>query len=287
MHIILGGTGQVGSSTARALLEAEQDVTVVTRDEGRASSLKAAGARTAVADLRDVDSLRKIFRTGSRAFLLNPPADPSTDIDAEDHGNVAAMIAALEGSDLEKVVAQSTYGAFEGECCADLTALHELERRLSDQEIPAAINRGGYYMSNWADMVGPAREKGTLLSFFPADLALPMVAPSDLGQAAARRLMQPVSDTGVQYVEGPERYSAQQVADAFADTIGRNVEVQEVPRGALEETFRRFGFSEKAAASYACMIGKLIDGQTDADDEPVRGQTSLRDYVRSLLGSVR
>ena len=133
MHIILGGTGQVGSAVARALLDANQDITVVTRHEGRAASLKAAGARIAVADLHNVDALRKIFRTGRRAFLLNPPANPSTDIEAEDHGNVAAMIAALEGSGLEKLVAQSTYGAFEGECCADLTALHELERGLSGQ----------------------------------------------------------------------------------------------------------------------------------------------------------
>jgi len=286
MHIILGGTGQVGSSVARALLDANQEVTVVTRDEGHASSLKGAGARIAVTDLRDVDALRKIFRTGRRAFLLNPPANPSTDIDAEDRGNVAAMIAALEGSGLEKVVAQSTYGAFEGECCADLTALHELERGLLHCEIPAAINRGGYYMSNWANMIGHVRENGTLLSFFPANLALPMVSPRDLGQAAARRLMEPVCDGGIRYVEGPERYTSQDVADEFADAMGRDVEVQEVPRNALEETFRQFGFSEKAAASYACMTRRLIDGQTDADAEPVRGQTSLREYVRSLTGGV-
>lgn len=283
MHIVLGGTGQVGSLVARALLDADQEVTVVTRDEDRASCLKEAGARVAVADLRDVDSLRQIFRSSSRAFLLNPPADPSTDIDVEDSENVSAMITALEGSGLKKVVAQSTYGALEDERCADLTALHELERGLQDQGIPIAVNRGGYDMSNWASMVEPSRENGKLLSFFPADLALPMVAPCDLGQAAAQRMMEPVSDMGIRYVEGPERYTSQDVADEFALAIGRDVEVQEVPRGALEEAFRQFGFSEKAAASYACMIGKLIDGQTEAEGESTRGQTSLRDYVRSLL----
>jgi len=189
MHIIMGGTGQVGSSVARALLDANQEVTVVTRDEGHASSLKGAGARIAVTDLRDVDALRKIFRTGPRAFLLNPPANPSTDIDAEDRGNVAAMIAALEGSGLEKVVAQSTYGAFEGECCADLTALHELERGLLHCEIPTPKNRGGYYMSNWANMIGHVRENGTLLKLFSRRSGSAHGLPQRSREAAARRLM--------------------------------------------------------------------------------------------------
>ncbi len=52
--------------------------------------------------------------------------------------------------------------------------------------------------------------------FFPVDLILPIVAPSDLGDVAARRLTTPVSDTGVRHVEGPERYSAREVAHVFS-----------------------------------------------------------------------
>ncbi|WP_114391283.1 NmrA family NAD(P)-binding protein [Notoacmeibacter marinus] len=284
MYVILGGTGQVGGATARALLSDGEDVTIVTREADRAYELKAAGARVAVTDIRDVDALREVFRTGKRAFLLNPPADPSTDTDAEERRNVDAIIAALDGSGLEKVVTQSTYGAFAGEHCGDLTVLHELEQKLRAQPIPAAINRGAYYMSNWAGMVDVVRESGTLPSFFPADLALPVVAPGDLGRIAARRLMAPASDTGVQHLEGPERYTAHDVADAFGNALNRKVVVDEIPRDALEQTFSQFGFSDKAAASYACMTRRVIDGETDMDDEPVRGQTTLRTYIRSVVG---
>lgn len=75
MHIILGGTGQVGSATAQALLDKGEAVTVVTRDAQRADELASKGAHVAVADLRDTDRLNKIFRSGRRAFLLNPSAD--------------------------------------------------------------------------------------------------------------------------------------------------------------------------------------------------------------------
>lgn len=284
MHIVLGGTGQVGSATARALLDSGQPVTVVTRDKDRGAELEQAGAQIAEADVRDVETLRHVFRTGRRAFLLNPPADPSGDTDAVERANMTAILSALDGSRLEKVVLQSTYGAFEGDRCGDLTILHTFEQALLVQPIPAAINRGGYYMSNWAGMAELVRETGALPSFFPPDLSIPMVAPADLGSAAARRLMSGTEDAGIEHIEGPKRYTANDVAAVFASVMKRDVEVQEIPRDALEETFRSFGLSEAAAASYACMTRRVIDGQTDTADEPVRGATSLNDYIAALLG---
>lgn len=284
MFVILGGTGQVGSVTARALLNAGQDVTVVTRNEAHGADLKAAGAKVAVADIRNTDAMREVFQTGRRAFLLNPPADPSGDTDAEERANVTAILSALDGSGLEKVVAASTYGAFEGERCGDLTVLHGFEQALLDQPIPVAINRGAYYMSNWAGMAQTAQESGILPSFFPAELSLPMVAPADLGEAAARRLMTGTDDTGIEHVEGPARYTARDVAVAFAAAMGRSVEVQEIPPEALEDTFLQFGFSKEAAASYACMTRRVIDGKTDTAAAPRKGATSLEAYAASVLG---
>lgn len=283
MFVIVGGTGQVGSETARFLMDEGQEVTIVTRSESHGEELKGAGAQIAVADIRDVESLRRVFRSGKRAFLLNPPAAPSTDTNKEERKNVAAIISALDGSGLEKIVAASTYGAFDGERCGDLTVLHAFEQALKKQSIPAAINRAGYYMSNWAGMTEPVREHGTLPSFFPADLSIPMVAPADLGKAAARRLMSDTDDVGIEHVEGPDRYTANDVAAAFAQKIGRKVEVQEVPRETLQDTFREFGFSDEAAASYACMTGRLIDGKTDTADGPSFGTTTLKSYISTIL----
>ncbi|MFD1883125.1 NAD(P)H-binding protein [Paracoccus pacificus] len=285
MFVLIGGTGQVGSAAARALLAKGHKVTVITRNRTHGAGLEAAGARVAEVDIRDVAALRAVLQTGRRAFLLNPPADPSDDTDREERRNVAAIIAALDGSGLEKVVAQSTYGAFQGTACGDLTVLHEMEARLSAQPIPVAINRCGYYMSNWAAMADTVRHTGILPSFFPADLELPMVAPEDLGQAAAARLLSSCEDVGLCHVEGPERYTPRDVADTFAAALDRVVAVEEIPQPALEATFRSFGFSKPAAASYACMTRRLIDGQTKASTPPQRGRTSLAAYIRRLVAT--
>ncbi|WP_220185091.1 hypothetical protein [Paracoccus sp. S1E-3] len=158
-----------------------------------------------------------------------------------------------------------------------------MEARLLAQPIPAAINRCGYYMSNGAAMAETVRETGILPSFFPADLELPMVAPEDLGQAAAARLLSSCEDVGLRHVEGPEHYTARDVADAFAAVLGRAVTVEEIPPAALEPTFRSFGFSQPAAASYARMTRRLIHGQTEASTPPRRGRMSLAAYIRAVV----
>lgn len=281
MQIILGGTGAVGSAVARALLKRKEPVTIVTRNAGHAADLREAGAVIAEASIRDVTALRKIFQSGSRAFLLSPPAAPATDTDAVELANVTAIIEALAASGLEKVVAASTYGAHRGQRCGDLTVLHAFEEKLRAQPIPAAINRGAYYMSNWIGM----RERGKLTSFLPADLKIPMVAPNDVGEAAAQRLLSPVSDTGLRYVEGPCHYSPNDVATAFSTALGMPVEVETIPRHAWESTFRAFGFSNKAAVAYACMTAKVVDGEIETPDDPLHGSTSLHHYIRYHVAS--
>lgn len=282
MHIILGGTGQVGSSTARALLNHGEQVTIVTRDAVHGAALREAGATIAVADVRDVASLRDLFRTGRRAFLLNPPASPTTDTDAEERATVAAILQALEGSGLEKVVAASTYGARPGERCGDLTVLYEFEQRLQAQPIPAAINRGAYYMSNWGGMLDTVCASRTLLSYFPADMAIPMVAPPDLGEAAARRLLEPASAVDLRYVEGPKHYTAQDVAAAFAHALGTAVDVSVLRPEAWAATFRQFGFSEAAARSYECMTRTVVNDGPEKPAAPERGRTTLQDYIDNV-----
>lgn len=70
-----------------------------------------------------------------------------------------------------------------------------------------------------------------------ADLLIPMVAPDDVGALAAVRLKSGVEDGGIRYVEGPERYSSTDVAQAFADVLGCAVEVEVTPREEWENAF--------------------------------------------------
>jgi uncharacterized protein YbjT (DUF2867 family) len=283
MHVIMGGTGHVGSQAAAELLGRGEPVTVVTRVADHATKLREKGAAVAEADIEDVASLRAAFRRGRRAFLLNPPADPSTDSDAVEKRTVARILAALEGSGLEKVVAESTGGAQPGERIGDLSVLWELEQGLAEQAIPAAVNRAAYYMSNWDGMLESVRSTGKLPTMFPADMPIPMVAPKDLGRIAADRLMSGPEDTGIRYVEGPRRYSSAEVAQAFSNALGRKVAVEVTPRERWKQAFQAMGFSDAAAESYAGMTAASVDSNFEVPEEPLRGTTTLETYIRDLV----
>jgi uncharacterized protein YbjT (DUF2867 family) len=281
MHIVLGGTGRVGSALTHALLASDQPVTVVSHRPDARAEWEAEGAEVAVADIHDADALRDALARGSRAFLLNPPADPSTDTVAEERRTVHSILDAVRQANPDRIVALSTYGARPGNGQGDLNVLYELERGLDALSIPTAVVRGAYFMSNWDMALDPARAEGVLHSLYPADFALPMVAPQDLGRFAARLLSGPSARTGIVHVEGPERYTPTDVADAFAEALGRSVEVSVTPREAWEPSFRELGFSDEAAASYVAMTEATLNGDFPAPIE--RGETTIHDYVAALV----
>lgn len=284
MFIITGATGHVGSAVAETLLEQGHAVTAITRKEENAGHLKAKGASIAVADLHDVAAMRDVLRRGKRLFLLNPPASPDTDTDRTEKETVRLLLEAVAGSGLERIVAESTYGAQPGEEIGDLNTLFSMEEGLRGQPVPATIIRAAYYFSNWDLMLGSAR-CGTLPTMYPADFALPMVAPADLGKAAADLLAAPINHAGIVYVEGPQRYSSRDVADAFARALKQPVELIVTPRDQWEDAYRKIGFSDAGARSYARMTAVTADGKYDTPSDPVRGAVTLQAYIDNLVES--
>lgn len=283
MFIVLGASGHVGSAVVRTLLAQGLPVTAVTHDGATVAGWARQGVATAVVDVGDSDALRRVFQTGSRAFLLNPPADVSKDTDAEERATATAIVKALDGSGLEKVVVESTFGAQPGERVGDLTVLHEFEQRALNQAVPVTIQRGAYYFSNWDAQLAEARE-GRLTTMFPPELKIPMVAPADLGQAAAARLIEPPrARQDLHLVEGPERYSAIDVARILTELLERPVEVASTPRDKWIAAYQALGFSNAAAASYARMTDATIDGHFPSSEDTEKGPTGLGVYLRSLI----
>lgn len=284
MFVILGATGNIGSALVEELRPTGQPIIALTHSAEKAAALTADAVEAAVVDVTDTDALRAVFRRGKRAFLLNPPGDPSGDSNAAELATGRSIAAALEGSGLEKLVVASTYGAQAGDAIGDLSTLHAFERAVEASGIPTAINRGAYYLTNLA-MFLDAAKAGVLPAPFPANLRLPMVDPADLARAAAERLQSSIEDTGIVHVEGPERYTFNDVASAFAEVLGHPVYVETTPREQLADSFRQVGFSSEAARSFARMTEATIDGAHDLLDDPRRGGVTLHSFIRTLVSA--
>jgi uncharacterized protein YbjT (DUF2867 family) len=282
MHIILGGTGHIGSALAEALIKKGESVTIVSRNPEKKQEWERKGATVAIADVLDVNGLRKVFDLGGKLFLLNPPAAPSTDTVAEEQKTLKAILTALKGSAIKKIVAESTYGAQPGDGLGDLGVLYEMEQALAEMNIPASIIRGAYYMSNWGMSLQTAQQEGKVYTFYPVDFKLPMVSPYDIGNVAAQLMLEPFTQTGLHYVEGPEKYSAKNVAAAFSAALNKEVEAVEIPQDHWLPALKEIGFSEPAAKSMAAMTRVTLEGHEEPE-HPIRGTTTLDEYIKALV----
>ena len=120
---------------------------------------------------------------------------------------------------------------------------------------------------------------------FAPDLPIPMAAPYDLGEAAAERLLSPMDDVGVRYVEGPERYTTADVAQAFAMVLGQRVKLEVTPRDRWHAAYKAMGFSNEAADSYTRMTEASVDSGFDLQEDPIRGSTTLLEYISALVAT--
>lgn len=285
MYVVLGATGHVGSVVADHLLDAQRPVTIVTRSREKAALWQRKGAVAAVADIYDAAALEDVFRKASRVFLLNPPARVSEDTDTVERQSVGAILTALNGVQLEKIVFQSTYGAQPGPHCGDMGVLYELEEGVRSLGVPTCCLRAAYYMSNWIFSAKQARETGEFSTLLPVGLKVPMVAPQDVGVLAARLLMSEVTETGLYACEGPSLYAPQDVATVLGRVVGRPVSVCEIPSADWLPYYRENGFSEQAAQSYAHMTKLFISQPHEQAGIRYKGSTGLEAYFKGVFGA--
>lgn len=283
MHIITGGTGHVGSALAEALLKKGEKVTIISRSSNSAREWVNKGAHIAVADIYDTAALHEIFKKEKSIFILNPPADPMTDTPLQERKTATSLVEALKNLHPEKVVVESTLGAQPGYNIGDFGVLYELEQNVAALSYPYSIIRPAYYMSNWAEQLPAIKEKGELISFFPADLKFPMVAPTDIGELAAH-LMTENKTPDINAIHGPELYSPRDVAEAFSKVIGKKVEVKVISKEQWKTTFMSLGFSEQGAVSYTNMTEiALRDFEKPTDTTGyIKGKTTLQEYINKL-----
>jgi len=72
MYAITGITGKVGGALARTLLDNNQPVRAILRDELKAAAWKARGCDVALAEMEDAPNLAKAFEDAEGVFILPP-----------------------------------------------------------------------------------------------------------------------------------------------------------------------------------------------------------------------
>lgn len=285
MHIILGATGHIGSVLVKLLAERGEQVTGVTHNRDNVKQIEAVGAKAAVVDVKDTNGLRALFKKGKRLYLLNPSGNFAADALAEEKQSISSILSALKDSPIEKIVAESTYGAQPGDQLGDLDVLYGMEQALAMIPRYVSILRGSYYMSNFDMDLDTARSEGKIYTLFPVDFKITMVAPADIAHFAADLLLEAKENTALHYITGPQDYTPREVANAFSKALGRPVEAVEVERPKWQEFLMKSGFSETSATSMANMTAATLEQGFEVGKTQKRGSTTIEEYIGHLVKS--
>ena len=283
MYIILGATGHIGSSVVKGLVEKGQPVIAVTSNPDHVKQIEKMGATAALADVAKTSTLTELFRKGTRLYLLNPPAPVDRDPSEIENRNIDNIIESIQKASFEKIVGQSTYGAQPGKRLGDLDVLYNMEQKLQEASPGSSIIRGAYYYSNWEMSVRSARNDGKVYSLYPPGFKLPMVAPADIAGLVVDELMSPSADNKLTCMEGPERYSPNDVARAFSEALHKRVQAVAIRQDDWVPFLQKAGFSPRAAESMANMTKATVESAERFPENFERGETTLTEYISQLV----
>jgi NAD(P)H dehydrogenase (quinone) len=290
MYTIFGATGKVGHATARALRDRGQPVRAVVRDERRGRELVEWGCELAVADVRDHASIARALDGAEAVQVICPIVPTALDAPADLRGIVDAFAEALMSAPPPTVLAISDYGAELDSGTGITLIFHHLEQSLRKLPSDVTFLRSAEHMQNWRRQVPAAVDSGVLGSLHqPLTKQFPTVSAPDVGAVAAELLTDEARRSGsprIVHLEGPQRYTALDVAATLCELAGRNVVARELPRSDWVAALHRGG----VGASYAELVAELFDahnaGRIDAEHgagEVRYATTGLRTALSGLL----
>lgn len=285
MFVIVGATGNTGTSVVETLLGKKQAVRVIVRSAEKGAGWKAKGAAVAVASLDDVSALTQAFEGAKGVYLLVPPNYGAEAWLTDQRARMDRAAEAVQKSGVEHVVFLSSVGGHISGATGPIRAASYGEQVLGGTAKRLTILRPCYFMDNWAPVIGAAKAQGVLPTFIAPQAKIPMMSSKDIGRIAAERLI--AGGLGKQIVEmtGPAEYSPDEVASTLGQILGKTVTAQHAPLNAVVPTFKSFGFSDEAARSFEEMYTALSTGliRHEHPDKLVRGTITLSDALRRMV----
>ncbi|MGW4273587.1 SDR family oxidoreductase [Streptomyces seoulensis] len=261
MIVVTGATGNVGRPLTRALTEAGQQVTAVSRHAAAVPD----GVRHLTADLARPAELKPALAGAAALFLLL-----SGDLHAAGQ-RPADLIAEAAAAGVRRVVLLSSQGVATRPFGPTRIALRELEDTLRASGLEWAVLRPGGFASNalwWAESV---RAQGLVAAPF-GDVGVPVVDPADIAAVAAACLLEDRHAGGVYELTGPEVITPRRQAAAIADALGTPVRFHELTR------------AEARAAMSRAMPAELADDTLDILGAPNPAELRVGPDVERVLG---
>jgi uncharacterized protein YbjT (DUF2867 family) len=253
MIVVTGATGNVGRPLVRALVEAGESVTAVSRRVSAADVPD--GVRIRQGDLADPSGFKSILDGASTLFLMVSGAFVPLD----------EVLGRARTSGVDRVVLLSSQGV--------ATGRHPsvLEDSVRASGLEWTMLQPGAFASNTLQWVESVRSSREVVAPF-GDVALPVLDPEDIAAVAAAALRD-AAHAGASYVlTGPEPITPRQQAAAIGEALGEPVRFVPQTR------------EEARALMLSFMPEQVADVTLDVLGAPSPGEQQVSPDVERVLG---
>jgi uncharacterized protein YbjT (DUF2867 family) len=261
MIVVTGATGNVGRPLTRALGEAGEQVTTVSRHPAAAPE----GGRHVVADLTEPSGLEAALAGAKAMFLLLSGDMHSAGADP------AEVVRQAAAHGVRRVVLLSSQGVATRPHGTTRVAVRAVEDALRESGLDWAILRPGGFASNalgWAESV---RTQRVVAAPF-GDTGVPVVDPADIAEMAAACLLDDRHTGGVYELTGPEVITPRQQGEVIAAALGSPVRFHDLTR------------AEAKAVMVQHVPAELADDTLDILGSPSPAELRISPDVQRVLG---
>ncbi|WP_411133880.1 NAD(P)H-binding protein [Streptomyces sp. C10] len=265
-------TGNVGRHVVATLVRAGVRPRVLVRDPGRL----APGVRDEVdavpVDQYDADAVVAATEDVDALFWVDPvtgSADPLAD-----HARATgSVVRAVTENRIGRVVFQSSVGAEKRQGAGEIDGLAHTETALDDLGVDVTHLRCGYFFTNLEFQLDALRA-GTLQVILPLDHPMAWVAPRDIAEVAATRLLSPAwSGRCVQAVHGPADLTWRQVGTILTAATGRQISVEQITDDAMRTQLHQVGMPDSLVEAMLGMSAGLRENFVPEQRRTVRTTT--------------
>jgi len=276
MYAVTGATGNTGRAAVRALVARGERVRAIVHDPDKGKALSGPGIEVVPADLHNPAELVAALAGVQGAYLLRPRATR-----AGGATTAQSFREAIEQSDVERFVVLSSIGAQHATGTGVVGGLHDLEQELAHASKTVTFLRAASFLENWIGFMGAARAGGVLPSLLPADFAFAQVAAADVGAVVATLLIDGSDGRRLVGLDGPESWSAADVARALGGRLGKTIPVFAIPpeaqQGQLEGAGVPAPYAVEVVELYAGILNRTVS--RPLGEPTLQGPTTLEQWV--------
>jgi uncharacterized protein YbjT (DUF2867 family) len=276
----------IGRALAIRLLDAGEQITVLSRDTKKVDELHRRGARVIEGSFEDPALLAQALEGAEALFWLTPPpARPDYYDWAIRCAKQAAASAKKAGT--RRAVVLSSAGAHSGPGTGPVGPAQEMENAF-EAALPAVVSlRPGIFMENFLQSAGMIAKAGQVFLPIPGGKRWPLVATSDIADKAAAWLL----DRGWRGhhrvgVHGPRDLSAEEAVAIISSELGKPVKYIEAAPEQARGALKGMGMPDFLVDIILEMYGAYRDGRMDPAEPrtpDTTTPTTLAEFARTRL----